>query len=187
MRSKALLSVVLFASLLIVARAEAANGIRFEITGTGSITHLESVVAGQKPFVGKVTAAQIAACIQGNGNGCNNIANNGTGKAFLYVPNGNGETIYISTDDTCGNLTTLNGLVGGTGTFMYAGEHDFNASTSRILIQGTVTFDKAQFPSLVPLAIKKGSILAVSEDLSHYGVGTFTTVSGTSTPVSCLP
>jgi hypothetical protein len=58
---------------------------------------------------------------------------------------------------------------------------------TKILVQGTVTFDKTQFPSFVPLGIKKASIMAVSEDLDHYGIGTFATVAGTATPVSCLP
>jgi hypothetical protein len=189
MRSKALLSVVLFASLLIVARAEAANGIRFEITGSGTLTHFEGgPVAGLKPPVTKVSAAQIALCIQGTGVNCNNLANNGTGKAFLYIPDGvNGEIVYISTDPNCGGLTELDGIVGGTGTFMYAGKHSFAGNDTNIFIQGTVTFDKTQFPALVPLGIKKGSVMAVSEDIQHYGVGTFTTVAGTATAVSCLP
>ena len=187
MHSKALLSVVLFASLFIVGRAEATNGIRFEITGSGSLTHLESVVAGQKPFVSKVTAAQIALCIAGTGNGCipSNLETDPGGKAYLYIPDNTGEKIYVSTDDACGSLTELDGLVGGTGTFMYSGEHDL--SHTKILVQGTVTFDKTQFPSLVPLGIKKASIMAVSETLDHYAVGSFLTVTGTATGMSCLP
>lgn len=189
MRTTLFLCMLLILGLAFLPGAQAAPGnpgIRFEITGTGSITHLESVVAGQKPFVGKVTAAQIALCIAGTGNGCNNVETDPGGKAYLYVPNGNGEIVYVSTDPTCLHLTQLNGIVGGTGTFMYAGDHDFNNNTSHILIQGTVTFDKTQFPSLVPLSIKKGSILSVSEDLNHYGVGTFTTV-GAGVQVNCLP
>lgn len=185
MHSKALLSVVLFASLLIVGRAEAADGIRFEITGSGTLTHLESVVPGQKPFVSKLTAAQIAACITGSGDGCigGNLELNGTGKAFLYIPSaGTGETIYVSTDPSCGTLTRLDGLVGGTGTFMYAGQHDL--SDTSILIQGTVSFTSG---TLTPTGLKKASILAVSSTLNHYGVGSFAAVSGTATVVHCLP
>ena len=163
-------------------------GIRFEITGGGTLTHIEGgPVAGSKPVVTKVSAAVIALCIAGTGNQCNvsNLEIDAGGKAYLYIPDGDGEKIFVSTDPNCAHLTELDGIVGGTGTFMYGGEH--TTSGSKILIQGTVTFDKTQFPSFVPLGIKKGSIMAVSDGLDHYGVGTFATVAGTATPVSCLP
>ena len=170
-------------------QAEAANGLRFEITGSGSLFHFEPVVVipGTKPPVTKVSAAQIASCIMGTPSPCDtNVENNGTGKAYLYIPNsGDGSKIYVSTDDNCGSLTELDGVVGGNGQFMYAGEHDL--SDARIIIQGTVTFDKNQFPNFVPLGIKKASIMAVSDTFNHYGIGSFATVPLTSTAVSCLP
>ena len=187
-----LIVLLLFSFVLLGTKRDAhaagsSSGLRFEITGSGSLTHLESVVPGQKPFVSKVTAAQIAACITGTPPiDCNSgaLEIDAGGKAFLYVPDaGNGEIIYISTDSACANLTQLDGLIGGTGTFMYAGHH--TKSDTDLLIQGTVTFVKG---TTTPVSIKKASIMAVSNrpSFEHYAVGTFVTV-GAAVPISCLP
>ena len=168
------------------------TGLKFEISGSGSLVHFEFTPAGAKPAVTKVSVAQIVNCIEGNPAAdpqsvqCNstNLDIDVGGKAFLYVPDSAQDKVYISTNPACNNLTELDGVVGGNGQFMYGGKH--SKSETNIIVQGTVTFDKTQFPSLVPLGIKKASILAVSDLLNHYGIGTFVTV-GASTPVACLP
>jgi hypothetical protein len=150
----------------------------FEISGSGTFVHFDPpIVPGVKPFVTKVSAAQVALCIAGTGNGCisGNLELDGGGKAYLFLPFLH--TAYIGTKADCSNATKLQGNTAGDGTFMFAGHHEL--SHSDVNLQGKVTFDKTFFSTgtpFVPIAIKKASLIAVSSTLFHYAVGTFFTV-----------
>ena len=168
-------------SLLFMPELHAAAIPFFEINGGGSLFHFESVTAGQKPFVSSISTAQVTQCIIGNGNGCasglNHLENDPGGKAFLFIVSVH--QAFIATNTACTNSTQLQGNVGGDGSFMFSGHH--TKSDTDVIVQGKITFDKSQFPSLSPLSIKKASILAVSDTLEHYAIGTFATVGAVQT------
>ena len=143
----------------------------FQITGSGKLFHFESVSPGVKPPVTSVSAAVIAACITSVGAGCNstNLETDSGGQAFIFLESTH--KAWIATNNTCANPTEMEGLVGGDGSFMLAGHHD--KSGTNFVLQGKVTFIGGTFS---PTAIKKASIMAVSESLEHYAIGTFATV-----------
>jgi hypothetical protein len=157
----------------------------FEITGSGSMFHFESVIPGVKPFVSKIGPAEIGACITGTGNGCigSHLEIDAGGTAYLFLVSNH--HAFLATNTNCLNATEMQGNVGGDGSFMFAGHHTL--SDTDVIVQGKVTFDKTQFPSLVPLSIKKASFMAVSNSLLHYAIGTFATVVEVPNTGNCGP
>jgi hypothetical protein len=185
MRAIIIITVLGIATLCTFNRASAivAAVPTFEITGSGSLFHFETVTAGVKPFVSKISSAQIALCIAGTGNGCTgaNLEISGGGKAYLFLISTHQG--FLATNTDCSSPTELQGNVGGDGSFMFAGHHAL--SDTDVIIQGKVTFDKTRFPSLVPLSIKKASIMAVSNSLEHYAIGSLATVTEVSNTGNC--
>jgi hypothetical protein len=147
----------------------------FEITGAGKLFHVEDPVSGgTKPFVTPITAAQIASCITGTPSPCNTeVETDGGGKAYLFLASNH--QVFLATNQSCTNSTELVGDVGGDGSFMFSGHHDL--SDTDFIVQGSMTLDKTQFPSIAPVAIKKASILAVRNSHNqHWAIGTVKSV-----------
>jgi hypothetical protein len=186
MRVRHLLAVVGLLMLVLLPQAHAVSNIPgFEITGSISVFHFEPPVnAGVKTPVTKLKAAILTACITGVGVNCNstNLETDGGGKAYIFLESI--QKAWIATNNTCTNATEMDGLVGGDGAFMFKGFHA--KSQTEFIVQGKVTFISGTFS---PTAIKKASIMAVSQHVEHYAVGTFSTV-GTVfgvPPGSCAP
>jgi hypothetical protein len=196
MQKKILASLLAILSFVVLSPIRNANAnvppistTRFQITGTGKLVHFELAPfpAGTKAPVTNVTAADIASCIIGSAIGCTSstIETDPDGKAFLYIldPTDSPTHIAISTNDDCSSPTptVLEGLVDGGGNFMFTGHHV--KSDTEIIVQGKVLFAKG---TSTIIGIKAASILAISNTQGHYGVGKFSTVTGTATPdVSC--
>jgi hypothetical protein len=186
MQSKflAALAILSFIALSPLRDAKAGSSVpAFEITGTGKLVHFETAPfdPAEKAPVTNVKITDIASCIVGTALGCtpgdNTLENNGGGKAYLYILD---EThIGIATNNACSNLTVLEGLVDGAGNFMFRGNHA--KSDTDILVQGKVIFAKG---TLTLIGIKAASVLAISNKspLEHYGVGKFSTVTGSGFP-----
>jgi hypothetical protein len=154
----------------------------FQITGTGKLVHFEPApfAPGVKAPVTNVTAAVIAACIAGTGIDCtgSNLEIDLGGKAYLYILDPT--HIGVATNNVCSNVTVLEGLVDGGGNFMFTGHHSL--SDTEVVVQGKVLFAKG---TLTLIGIKAASILAISNHLEHYGIGKFSTVTGTSDTATC--
>jgi hypothetical protein len=160
------------------ASAQPATGsLIFEVTGSGKLSHFESVTFGTKPFVTTIRAADIIACIQHDPSaiGCNGttIEQNLAGQAYLIIEDLT--TAWITTQANCTQATVLTGLVGGNGAFMFSGTHAL--SNTQFIAQGKVKFAKSPpNPQFTPVSITGATIKAVSEDHQHYAIGTFKTV-----------
>lgn len=152
--------------------ADPFSGEGFEISGKGKLYHFEGApVAGTKPFVSSVAAADIVGCVQGVASGCtgSSVETDPGGKVYLFMIS---DTLWkLSTKADCSNPTDLTGVVGGTGTFMMAGTHAL--SNSQVILQGKVTLAKG---TLDPTGFKNAKLSAVSEAHEHYGTGTVSTV-----------
>ena len=178
MQKKTLVIAVVVVGFVAITGAPAFSqpaGIMFEVTGTAKLFHFESVPFGSKPPTTSLTAAIMTACITGVGTGCtsSNLELDAGGKLYLILDNLT--AARLSTHTNCSQATDLEGLVGGDGSFMLAGKHD--KSNTNFILQGKVAFAKSPpAKPFTPSSIKKASVMAVSEDLQHYGIGSFRTV-----------
>jgi hypothetical protein len=173
MNARFLVAIVAVVTLIVVAQPRAArafSGEVIEVTGSGKLFHFEGgAVAGVKTPVTKVSAAAVAACIVGAPSPCDTaLENDAGGKAYISFDS---DTSWrITTDAACTTSTTLTGVVGGDGNFMMAGTHAL--SNTQVVIQGKVQLAKG---TLNPTGISLGAVLAVSDTLEHYALGTFRT------------
>jgi hypothetical protein len=150
---------------------QAYSGEVIEITGSGKLFHFEGgAVAGVKTPVTKVSTSAVAACITGTPSPCDTVLENDAG-GKAYISFDSDTSWRIMTDANCVNATTLVGVAGGDGNFMMAGQHGL--SDTQVVIQGKVQLTKG---TLIPTGINLGAVLAVSDTLEHYALGTFHTV-----------